>query len=50
MLDGKRATTHRALAERFRDKYPKLRRMPELMVTEDRGFYGVRGVRAPPSI
>ena len=46
LLDGKRATTHWALAERFRQKYPKVRWMPELMVTEDRGFYCGGGVNA----
>jgi transcriptional regulator GlxA family with amidase domain len=45
-LDGKRATTHWALAERFREQYPKVRWMPELMVTEDRGFYCGGGVNA----
>src|SRR5579862_1566541 len=46
MLDGKRATTHWGLAERFRQKYPKVRWMPELMVTEDHGFYCGGGVHA----
>ncbi len=46
LLDGKRATTHWGLAERFRTKYPKVRWMPELMVTEDRGFYCGGGVHA----
>jgi len=46
MLDGKRATTHWALAERFRQKYPQVKWMPELMVTEDRGFYCGGGVHA----
>jgi transcriptional regulator GlxA family with amidase domain len=46
LLDGKRATTHWGLAERFREKYPKVRWMPELMVTEDRGFYCGGGVNA----
>lgn len=46
MLDGKRATTHWALAERFRQKYPKVNWMPELMITEDRGFYCGGGVHA----
>jgi len=46
MLDGKRATTHWALAERFSEKYPKVKWMPELMVTEDRGFFCGGGVRA----
>ena len=46
LLDGKRATTHWGLAERFRKKYPKVKWMPELMVTEDRGFYCGGGVHA----
>ena len=46
MLDGKRATTHWALAERFSEKYPKVKWMPELMVTEDRGFFCGGGVHA----
>ena len=46
MLDGKRATTHWALAERFRQKYPKVKWMPELMVTEDHGFFCGGGVHA----
>ena len=46
MLDGKRATTHWALAGRFREKYPRVKWMPELMVTEDRGFYCGGGVHA----
>ena len=46
LLDGKRATTHWALAERFREKYPRVKWMPELMVTEDRGFYCGGGVNA----
>jgi transcriptional regulator GlxA family with amidase domain len=46
MLDGKRATTHWALAEKFRQMYPKVKWMPELMVTEDRGFYCGGGVHA----
>jgi transcriptional regulator GlxA family with amidase domain len=46
MLDGRRATTHWALAERFREKYPRVKWMPELMVTEDRGFYCGGGVHA----
>src|SRR5580698_4380693 len=39
MLDGKRATTHWGLAEKFRVMYPRVKWMPELMVTEDHGFY-----------
>lgn len=46
LLDGKRATTHWALAERFREKYPRVKWMPELMVTEDSGFYCGGGVHA----
>jgi len=46
MLDGKRATTHWGLADRFRRMYPKVKWMPELMVTEDRGFYCGGGVHA----
>jgi transcriptional regulator GlxA family with amidase domain len=46
LLEGKRATTHWALAERFRQKYPKVKWMPEMMVTEDRGFYCGGGVNA----
>lgn len=46
LLDGKRATTHWALADRFRQMYPKVKWMPELMVTEDRGFYCGGGVHA----
>jgi transcriptional regulator GlxA family with amidase domain len=46
LLDGKRATTHWGLAEQFRQKYPRVHWMPELMVTEDRGFYCGGGVNA----
>ena len=46
LLDGKRATTHWGLADRFREKYPLVKWMPELMVTEDRGFYCGGGVNA----
>ena len=46
LLDGKRATTHWGLAEQFRQKYPKVKWMPELMVTEDCGFYCGGGVNA----
>lgn len=46
LLDGKRATTHWGSAERFREKYPKVKWMPELMVTEDRGSYCGGGVHA----
>ena len=46
LLDGRRATTHWGLAERFREKYPRVHWMPELMVTEDRDFYCGGGVNA----
>ena len=46
LLDGKRATTHWGLAERFREKYPAVRWMPELMITEDHGLYCGGGVNA----
>jgi transcriptional regulator GlxA family with amidase domain len=46
LLDGKRATTHWGLAERFREKYPGVKWMPECMVTEDHGFYCGGGVNA----
>ncbi len=46
MLDGKRATTHWSLADRFRQKYPKVKWTPELMVTEDGNFYCGGGVNA----
>ena len=46
LLDGKRATTHWGLAERFREKYPRVKWMPEMMVTEDHGFYCGGGVNA----
>jgi transcriptional regulator GlxA family with amidase domain len=46
LLDGKRATTHWGLAERFREMYPKVKWMPEFMVTEDRGMYCGGGVHA----
>ena len=46
LLDGKRATTHWGLAEKFREMYPNVKWMPELMITEDRGFYCGGGVNA----
>lgn len=46
LLDGRRATTHWGIADRFREKYPRVKWMPELMVTEDRGFYCGGGVHA----
>src|SRR5215471_13259311 len=44
LLDGKRATTHWGLVERFRQHYPAVRWMPDRMVTEDGGLYCGGGV------
>ena len=46
LLDGMRATTHWGLVEDFRKKYPRVRWMPELMVTEDHNLYCGGGVNA----
>jgi len=46
LLDGRRATTHWSLAERFRQMYPGVHWMPELMVTEDGNLYCGGGVNA----
>lgn len=46
LLDGKKATTHWGIAARMKEKYPRVKWMPELMVTEDRGFYCGGGVNA----
>jgi transcriptional regulator GlxA family with amidase domain len=46
LLDGKRATTHWGVAPDFRKKFPRVKWMPEVMVTEDRGFYCGGGVNA----
>ena len=46
LLDGKRATTHWGLVDWFRKKYPQVKWMPELMVTEDHGFFCGGGVNA----
>jgi len=46
LLDGKRATTHWALAERYRREYPRVRWAPEQLVTEDGNLYCGGGVHA----
>lgn len=46
LLDGKRATTHWGLVEGFRERYPQVRWMPELLVTEDDNVYCGGGVNA----
>lgn len=35
ILDGRKATTHWALAERFRARYPKVQLVPEQLITTD---------------
>lgn len=46
LLDGRRATTHWAIAENFRERYPKVDWQPQLLVTEDRGVLCGGGVYA----
>lgn len=46
ILDGRQATSHWALAERLRERYPKVRWRPELFVTEDRRVCCSGGVYA----
>jgi transcriptional regulator GlxA family with amidase domain len=46
LLDGKRATTHWALADRFRREYPRVRWMPEQLVTEDGDVFCGGGMHA----
>ena len=46
VLDGRRATTHWALAERFRERFPAVCWQPELLVTEDDGVCCGGGVHA----
>jgi transcriptional regulator GlxA family with amidase domain len=46
LLDGHRATTHWAVAEFYRQRYPKVDWQPRLCVTEDRGIVCGGGVYA----
>ena len=46
LLDGKRATTHWALAEEYARRYPKVRWQPEYMVTEDDNLFCCGGVNS----
>jgi transcriptional regulator GlxA family with amidase domain len=46
LLDGRRATTHWAVAEDYKKRYPKVDWQPQLLVTEDRGVFCGGGVYA----
>ena len=46
LLDGRRATTHWAVADYFRQRFPKVDWQPQLCVTEDRGVLCGGGVYA----
>jgi len=46
LLDRKRATTHWGLVDLFRQRYPRVNWTPELMVTEDGGFFCGAGLNA----
>jgi transcriptional regulator GlxA family with amidase domain len=46
LLDGRQATTHWAIADQFRKRYPKVNWMPELFVTESDNIFSGGGVYA----
>ncbi len=46
LLDGRRATTHWAVAELYKQRYPNVDWQPQLCVTEDRGVLCGGGVYA----
>jgi transcriptional regulator GlxA family with amidase domain len=46
VLDGRRATTHWALAERYRERYPAVDWHRDALITEDRGVLCSGGVYA----
>jgi transcriptional regulator GlxA family with amidase domain len=46
LLDGRRATTHWAVADHYKQRYPKVDWQPQLCVTEDRGVFCGGGVYA----
>ncbi len=46
LLDGRRATTHWALADQFRQRFPKVEWRPEYLVTDAAGVYCGGGVNA----
>jgi transcriptional regulator GlxA family with amidase domain len=46
LLDGRQATTHWAIADRFRKRYPRVDWKPELFITESGNIYCGGGVYA----
>jgi transcriptional regulator GlxA family with amidase domain len=46
LLDGRRATTHWAVADLFRTRFPQVDWQPQFVVTEDRGVFCGGGVYA----
>lgn len=44
LLDGRRATTHWGLVERYRQRFPRVDWRPDLFVTEDNGIFCGGGV------